>query len=125
MFGGDRPILTGKTCEALPILQAPDWETASFMIVLAAVQSTAPGVGRDGQVGGGLGGCVHAIVSWLRRCCCYSRANVVRCGRESVTSSYLSSEDAQIRMPDLPCGGRATAIERTRRHMEANGRWHD
>jgi molybdenum cofactor biosynthesis enzyme MoaA len=42
-----------------------------------------------------------------------------------VTSSYLSSEDAQTWTPDLPCGGRAAAIERTRRRMKGTGQWHD
>lgn len=77
------------------------------------------------HLNGGRGRCGHAIVSWLRRCRCYSRANVVRGGQASVTSSYLSSEDAQTWTPDLPCGGRAAAIERTRRRMKGTGQWHD
>ena len=73
----------------------------------------------------GLRGRVHAIVSRLCRRRCYSRANSVRCGGNSVTSSYLSSKEAQSWTPDLPCGGRAAAIERTRRRMKRTGQWHD
>ncbi len=42
-----------------------------------------------------------------------------------MTSNYLSSKDARTWTPDLPCGGREAAIERTRRRMKATGQWHD